>query len=222
MRSPAALKDLPLGSLIAVHLDSVAREMPSTRAGRHQHRGPRGPSSNRGSVSVRLCVPFDADTDRPSMKMRSMPRGTLFTAAPFALVAALAAVLASAGSMVSPPPLAEPPRANSSIAPATASAVAAAGTPEVTASPSATLSKARAVGSNDAALMLATHNELRAAVGARAVRGDDRVAAAAQHHAESLARAGAIGHDETPGDPGFSGATVRDRLAAQGYTDATA
>jgi hypothetical protein len=70
--------------------------------------------------------------------------------------------------------------------------------------------------------MLRVHNTLRAAIGAPAVRGDDRVVAAAQHHAEYLARAGAIGHDETPGDPGFTGATVRDRLAAQGYTDATA
>src|SRR5207302_1194408 len=40
--------------------------------------------------------------------------------------------------------------------------------------------------------------------------------------AEYLARAGAIGHDEAPGDPGFSGATVRDRLAAQGYPEAMA
>ena len=70
--------------------------------------------------------------------------------------------------------------------------------------------------------MLHTHNELRAAIGAPAVRGDDRVTAAAQHHAEYLARAGAIGHDETPGQPGFTGASVGDRLAAQGYTDATA
>jgi hypothetical protein len=70
--------------------------------------------------------------------------------------------------------------------------------------------------------MLAAHNDLRAAVGAPAVRGDDRVTAAAQHHAEYLARAGAIGHDETPGDPGFTGASVRDRLTAQGYPDAMA
>src|SRR4029077_4264614 len=76
--------------------------------------------------------------------------------------------------------------------------------------------------SNDAAEMLSVHNALRAAIGAPAVRGDDRVTAAAQHHAEYLARAGAIGHDETPGQPGFTGATVRDRLAAQGYADATA
>jgi hypothetical protein len=69
--------------------------------------------------------------------------------------------------------------------------------------------------------MLRIHNGLRAAIGAPAVRPDDRVTAAAQHHAEYLARAGAIGHDESPG-PGFTGVTVRDRLAAQGYADATA
>jgi cysteine-rich secretory family protein len=70
--------------------------------------------------------------------------------------------------------------------------------------------------------MLRVHNELRAAVGAPAARADDRLTAAAQHHAEYLARAGAIGHDETPGEAGFTGATVRDRLAAQGYADANA
>jgi cysteine-rich secretory family protein len=70
--------------------------------------------------------------------------------------------------------------------------------------------------------MLRVHNELRSAIGAPAVRADDRVTAAAQHHAEYLARAGAIGHSEVPGDPGFTGATVQDRLAAQGYGGATA
>jgi len=70
--------------------------------------------------------------------------------------------------------------------------------------------------------MLRVHNALRAAIGAQPVRADDRVTAAAQHHAEYLARAGAIGHDESPGNPGFTGVTVRDRLAAQGYADATA
>jgi hypothetical protein len=70
--------------------------------------------------------------------------------------------------------------------------------------------------------MLRVHNELRLAVGAPAVRGNDAVTAAAQHHAEYLARNNAIGHDESPGADGFTGATVRDRLAAQGYPDATA
>jgi uncharacterized protein YkwD len=70
--------------------------------------------------------------------------------------------------------------------------------------------------------MLRVHNELRVAVGAPAARPDARLTAAAQHHAEYLARAGAIGHDESAGAAGFTGATVRDRLAAQGYPDANA
>jgi uncharacterized protein YkwD len=107
-------------------------------------------------------------------------------------------------------------------APATAvPTVAVSATPEATASASAAPSTTGAK-SNDAAAMLRVHNELRAAIGAPAVRADDRVTAAAQHHAEYLARAGAIGHDETDGEPGFTGATVRDRLAAQGFADATA
>ncbi|HEV8535259.1 MAG TPA: CAP domain-containing protein [Candidatus Limnocylindria bacterium] len=74
----------------------------------------------------------------------------------------------------------------------------------------------------DAAAMLRVHNELRVAIGATAVQADDRVSAAAQRHAEYLARNGASGHEETPGEPGFSGVSVRDRLAAQGYPLATA
>jgi hypothetical protein len=70
--------------------------------------------------------------------------------------------------------------------------------------------------------MLRVHNEMRAAIGAPAVRPDERATAAAQHHAEYLAQAGAIGHDETPGSPGFTGTTVQERLAAQGYTGAMA
>jgi hypothetical protein len=75
---------------------------------------------------------------------------------------------------------------------------------------------------NDAAEMLRVHNDLRAAVGAPAVKGDLRVTLAAQRHAEYLALNDSLGHDETPGTPGFGGASVRDRLAAQGYTDANA
>ena len=70
--------------------------------------------------------------------------------------------------------------------------------------------------------MLRVHNELRAAVAAPTVRADDRVTTAAQRHAEYLAQNNALGHDEVPGSPGFTGASVRDRLAAQGYTDANA
>jgi uncharacterized protein YkwD len=104
---------------------------------------------------------------------------------------------------------------------ASPSAVAASASPGVTTSPSAAPS-ATGQKSNDGAEMLRAHNELRAAIGAPAVRADDRVTAAAQHHAEYLARAGAIGHDETAGQPGFTGVSVRDRLAAQGYADAPA
>jgi hypothetical protein len=66
------------------------------------------------------------------------------------------------------------------------------------------------------------HNELRLAIGAPALPGDARVTAAAQRHAEYLARNAAIGHDEAPEQAGFTGASVHDRLAAQGYAAATA
>lgn len=68
-----------------------------------------------------------------------------------------------------------------------------------------------------AAEMLAFHNDLRLVVGAPASRADARVAAAAQRHADYLSLNGTVGHSETPGAPGFTGATLRDRLAAQGY-----
>ena len=155
-----------------------------------------------------------------------MARGTLFAVAPFALVAALATGVALAGFIASPHAPSEPAGSVASKASATAPpTVVVSATPEATASPSAALStagSATGLKSNDAAGMLRVHNELRAAIGAPAVRADDRVMAAAQHHAEYLARAGAIGHDETAGQPGFTGVSVRDRLAAQGYPDATA
>ena len=154
--------------------------------------------------------------------MRSMPRGTFFALAPFLLVIAVATGVALAGYVAGPHPWVDPTRLETSSPRVTASPAAAA-TTEATAAPGSPPPAAtKAAGSNDATQMLRVHNELRAAVGAPAVRGDDRVTAAAQHHAEYLARAGAIGHEETPGDPGFTGATVRDRLAAQGYADATA
>ena len=154
------------------------------------------------------------------MKMRPMARGTLFTLAPFALVAALAMTVAVTGFIVSPHPSAESSGTFASRASATRAPTA-----EAPASPSSAQSTAAATSapkSNDAGEMLRVHNELRAAIGAPAVRGDDRVTAAAQHHAEYLARAGVVGHDETAGQPGFTGVSVRDRLAAQGYADATA
>lgn len=70
--------------------------------------------------------------------------------------------------------------------------------------------------------MLRVHNELRAGVGAPALRTDERVTAAAQRHAEYLARNQVGGHEETSGQPGFTGTSVHDHLAAQGYPDAIA
>jgi uncharacterized protein YkwD len=143
-----------------------------------------------------------------------MRGGTLLTLGPFGLVAVLALSIAVAGFIAGPPvrlasPLVEP----------LAGAVAPSPSRSPRTLPSATAAPARA---SDPVEMLRVHNELRTAVGAPAVRADERAAAAAQRHAEYLARSGAIGHDETSGQPGFTGATVRDRLAAQGYADAAA
>ena len=155
-----------------------------------------------------------------------MRRETLFAVAPFAIVAVLAASVAFAGFVASPRARLDPAGTaapNASASPSSSNAAAASQSPAARASSSPAAS-AGTTGpkSNDAGDMLRVHNELRAAIGAPAVRADDRVTAAAQHHAEYLARAGAIGHDETSGQPGFTGASVRDRLAAQGYADATA
>lgn len=70
--------------------------------------------------------------------------------------------------------------------------------------------------------MLRVHNQLRLGVVAPALRADARVTAAAQGHAEYLARNNTLGHEQSTGGAGFSGVSVRDRLAAQGYGDATA
>jgi uncharacterized protein YkwD len=148
-----------------------------------------------------------------------MERGTLFTLAPFALVAVLAAGVALAGFIASPHARTESAAAPASRASATSPPPDAASATPIAATSTPAASGAK---SNDAAAMLRVHNELRAAIGAPGLRADDRVTAAAQHHAEYLARAGAVGHDETPGEPGFTGASVRDRLAAQGYAGATA
>jgi uncharacterized protein YkwD len=161
------------------------------------------------------------------MKMRPMPGGRLFTLAPFALVSALAVGVALAGYITSPhaPVISAGVDRSSTPVTTTPTAVAIVASAEPTGSPTPSPSNAapsNAARSNDATEMLRAHNELRGAVGAPAVRSDVRVTAAAQRHAEYLARAGAIGHEETPGNPGFTGVTVRDRLAAQGYADATA
>lgn len=155
-----------------------------------------------------------------------MTRRNLTAVAPFALVAALAAGVALAGFIASPHARGLALTAASN--PSTISdptAVPVSPTPDATALPSPVSSAASGTGaakSNDAAEMLRVHNELRAAIGAPAVRADDRVTAAAQRHAEYLARAGAVGHEEKAGEPGFTGVSVRDRLAAAGYPDATA
>ncbi len=77
-------------------------------------------------------------------------------------------------------------------------------------------------GANDAAAMLGVHNDFRGAIGAPLVRVDGRVTAAAQRHAEYLVRNAAGGHEEAAGQPGFTRASVRDRLAAQGHPATTA
>src|SRR5947208_7305577 len=136
-----------------------------------------------------------------------MPRSAVaLTILPFALVLALAVGLGIAGSLATPSSPRVVPSAHPTI-------TAFARAPPSTAQPSTAPPASR---SNSADEMLRVHNELRLAVSAPAVRGDDRVTTAAQRHAEYLARNGAIGHDETPGADGFTGATVRDRLAAQG------
>src|SRR5207245_11787319 len=65
-----------------------------------------------------------------------------------------------------------------------------------------------------------SQNERRTRVGKPAVRTDDHRTATPQNQDEDLARAGTIRHEESPGSAGFTGVTVRDRLAAQGYPDA--
>ncbi|TME30254.1 MAG: CAP domain-containing protein [Chloroflexi bacterium] len=228
MRSPAARNDLAaLGSLIASPRLCL-RARCHRRVLGNISIGARGVSRQTRVVSLhRLCASFDAADRSWSMKMRAMGRGTFLAVAPFALVAALAVGVALAGFIASPHARVEQAgsvASNASASPAP-TAVAVSATAEATASPSSAPSAASSTSgpkSNDAAAMLRVHNELRVAIGAPAVRADDRVTAAAQHHAEYLARAGAIGHDETAGEPGFTGASVRDRLAAQGYVDATA
>src|SRR5436190_15195967 len=153
---------------------------------------------------------------------------TAFTLFPFVLVAALAVGLAVAGRLAthdavvfgSPAPTLTASTGAPTASPAPSPSATAAVTTSPTPSPTPTPAPSSLA--NDAAEMLRVHNDLRAAVGAPAVRADERVTIAAQRHAEYLARNDALGHDETPGAPGFSGVFVRDRLAALGYTDTTA
>ena len=150
-----------------------------------------------------------------------MSRSAAVTLLPFALVLVLALGIGTAGFFAAP--------SRSSVSAATPTSVTMTGFPSTTAAtatnkpaPTTIASATPTDARSDATSMLAVHNELRAAIGAPAVRGDDRVTAAAQRHAEYLARNNTIGHDETAGADGFTGETTRDRLAAQGYNDATA
>jgi uncharacterized protein YkwD len=159
---------------------------------------------------------------------------TALTLLPFALVVVLAVGLAIAGRLSTPDAVRAAsstpiPTQTAVVVPTpsaasseTASPAAASASPSATASASPTPSATTSSLANDASEMLRVHNALRSAVGAPAVRGDDRVTIAAQRHAEYLARNDALGHDEVPGSPGFGGVFVRDRLAAQGYNDANA
>jgi len=164
---------------------------------------------------------------------------TALTLLPFALVVVLAIGLAIAGRLSTPDAVrvasstptqttvvlptqsaasSETPSPALSAGPSANASASATATASTSPTPSATVSSL----ANDASEMLRVHNALRAAVGAPVVRADDRVTIAAQRHAEYLARNDALGHDEVPGSPGFSGVFVRDRLAAQGYNDANA
>jgi uncharacterized protein YkwD len=159
---------------------------------------------------------------------------TALTLLPFALVVVLAIGLAIAGRLSTPDAVrvasSTPTPAQTAVvlptpsaaSSETASPAAASASPSTTVSASPTASATVSSLANDPSEMLRVHNVLRAAVGAPAVRADDRVTTAAQRHAEYLARNDALGHDEVPGSPGFSGVFVRDRLAAQGLSDANA
>jgi uncharacterized protein YkwD len=139
---------------------------------------------------------------------------------PFALVFALAIGLGIAAFVATPPRRAE---SATPLPAATSVTVPAIPTPVPTGSPvPSTAPSARVTSANDPLEMLRVHNELRLAVGAAAVRADDRVTAAAQRHAKYLARNNELGHEEASGAPGFTGISVRDRLVAQGYPDTNA
>src|SRR5438132_11360782 len=142
--------------------------------------------------------------------------GTMLTLAPFVIVLALAIGIALAGYLTGPRIVSVPAE---SVAPTPTLTTAS---PATTPSASPAITRTATPGSNDALEMLGVHNELRAAVAAPAPRTDERVIAAAQRHAEDLARNQVGGHEETQGQPGFTGTSVHDRLAAQGYPDAMA
>ncbi|MGH2451923.1 MAG: CAP domain-containing protein [Candidatus Limnocylindria bacterium] len=68
-----------------------------------------------------------------------------------------------------------------------------------------------------AAAMLQRLNELRHATGAPTIQADPRVVLAAQRHADYNSMNGVSGHYETPGLPGYSGYSAKDRVAAAGW-----
>lgn len=149
--------------------------------------------------------------------MRPLVRAALAAAGLVVLLATLTIAgrdLQRPTAGTSPQPSAPPAPAETSIAPVPAETATA----TATALPTPTTGSA----SRDPAVLLAAHNALRAAAGAPPVRADARVTAAAQRHAEYLALNAAGGHAEEPGRPGFTGASVRDRLIAQGFGEATA
>jgi len=149
---------------------------------------------------------------------------TAFALLPFVLVTVLALGLGVAGRLSTHDAVragSPTPTPTQTLAVVTTSA-SPSPTAAITTSPATTASAPLSARVNDPAEMLRVHNELRSAVGSPTVRADDRVTKAAQRHAEYLAQNNALGHDESPGAPGFTGASVRDRLVEQGYPDANA
>jgi uncharacterized protein YkwD len=71
-----------------------------------------------------------------------------------------------------------------------------------------------------AAQMQLAQNEMRYALGAPTLPAPAALVAAAQSHATYSAMNGTAGHYETPGLPGFTGVTPRDRALAAGFSAA--
>jgi uncharacterized protein YkwD len=61
-------------------------------------------------------------------------------------------------------------------------------------------------------------NRLRRFSGVRPMMLNEQVTEAAQNHADNMAKNLYLGHEETPGLPGFTGVTLKDRLATVGYS----
>lgn len=152
-------------------------------------------------------------------------RGTTLTALPFVLVFALAIGLGIAALLAKSSQHAEsgaPTASPNATAATTAAPTNTSASSSASSSAQPTATSVASSRDNEASEMLHVHNELRIAAGAPAVRADDRANAAAQRHAEYLAANNVLGHEESQGAAGFTGVSVRDRLAAQGFADATA